>query len=276
MWRLWRLLTLNEKILSVSIILMIVGSLVSLLFFTNLPDPVTKSIRFTQGVGIACICLSLIGFIVFIFRRNRTTWPRKLHPVQLRDTPSIWSNGLEPCERCGEPNHFNPDEMLLTKFPCPGCGKYPWVIQTSFFVTFCLYWATVIAWIFGGAADVWSLPGKLEGVLIVIGGFFGYIIVLYCVLGLWYRVVKRRIKRKIAKLKIQLSQNPGNIELMGRVSTLYSFLKYWYSCLVISEEALRFNPENHLIKERVDYARAAVKDPNIHFNNLLHKALADL
>ena len=187
--------------------------------------------------------------------------PGEIHPAQLVDASSTWSIGLVACERCGEPNYYNPEEKLLTKVPCPGCGKYPWANTTFFVVTFLLYWITVIVWLLGGGSGLWRMPGDLVATLSVIGGFLGYILVFLCVAGLRAMVLKRRIRRKISQLEIQRSQNPGNVELLGKLSSLYSFLLNWEDSLAIAEEALRLNPENHLIKGRVDYARAAVSDP---------------
>ena len=60
-----------EDILITSTVLMIFGILITYFFFTDLPEPVGKSILIWQKIGIGSIILSLIGFFVFIFGRYK-------------------------------------------------------------------------------------------------------------------------------------------------------------------------------------------------------------
>ena len=60
-----------EDILITSTVLLVFGILITYSFFTDLPEPVGKSILIWQKIGIGSIILSLIGFFVFIFGRYK-------------------------------------------------------------------------------------------------------------------------------------------------------------------------------------------------------------
>ena len=177
------------------------------------------------------------------------------------DSHGTWNPNLNPCEFCGEPNHLEPGQAVLTDQVCPGCGKNPWRNSAFFLLAFILYWAAVIIWLLGGGFDLWPLPNGFLMVLCVAGGFVIYILIFGCFSWCRARILKRRIRRKIATLEVLRAQNPGDVELLGKISTLYSFLWEWKATLSLAEQALLFDPENTLIKARVKYASEAVKNP---------------
>ena len=97
-------------------------------------------------------------------------------------------------------------------------------------------------------------------------GPLGFFILLGILLGIGILSKKRmqpKVMARIAALRVERAQRPEDVEILGKLFTLYQFVEEREHALTLAEQALLLDPDNANIKAHVQKYRSALRKDGV-------------
>ncbi len=171
------------------------------------------------------------------------------------DPSSSWSSDTSICPHCGDVFHAAPGRMLIQPNRCNSCGKNAtssgmWMILSipAYFIILLLFYP------FHSEAFEDGLLGPLA-----ILGFFALLGMLGKIGVLFKERMKPKVMARIAALRVERAQRPEDVELLGKLFTLYRWMEEHEHALTLAEQALLLDPDNANIKAHVQKYRSVLE-----------------
>ena len=176
-------------------------------------------------------------------------------PAVSFDPSSSWSSDTSICPHCGDVFHAAPGGRPLQPNRCNSCGKNAtssgmWMILSipAYFIVLLLFYP------FHSEAFEDGLLGPLA-----ILGFFALLGMLVKIGMLSKERMKPKVMARIAALRVERAQRPEDVELLGKLFTLYQFVEEREHALTLAEQALLLDPDNANIKAQVQKYRSGLE-----------------
>ena len=176
-------------------------------------------------------------------------------PAVSFDPSSSCSSDTSICPHCGDVFHAAPGGRPLQPNRCNSCGKNAtssgmWMILSipAYFIVLLLFYP------FHSEAFEDGLLGPLA-----ILGFFALLGMLGKIGMLSKERMKPKVMARIAALRVERAQRPEDVELLGKLFTLYQFVEEREHALTLAEQALLLDPDNANIKAQVQKYRSGLE-----------------
>lgn len=189
-------------------------------------------------------------------RRAKYLPPDLQHgPAVSFDPSSSWSSDTSICPHCWDVFHAAPGRMLIQPNRCNSCGKNAtssgmWMILSipAYFIVLLLLYP------FHSEAFEDGLLGPLAFL-----GFFALLGMLWKIGMLSKERMKPKVMARIAALRAERAQRPEDVELLGKLFTLYQLVEEHEHALTLAEQASLLDPDNANIRAQVETYRSTLR-----------------
>lgn len=191
-------------------------------------------------------------------RRAKHLPPDLQHgPAVSFDPSSSWSSDTSICPHCGDVFHSAPGRRPLQPNRCNSCGKNATSYSLWVICSLILYFGTgtVIVLFFWPEAGTTAADGMT---ILVLLAFFALLGIILKVGMLLKERMKPKVMARIAALRVARAQRPEDVELLGKLFTLYQFVEEREHALTLGEQALLLDPDNANIKAHVQKYRSVL------------------
>ena len=183
------------------------------------------------------------------------SYPSRGAPANPSDPFIFWSSGA-PCSRCGDVFVFDASKIRrpLQPIPCTSCGKNTNARLLCAVISIVAYFGALALLLLFFPETALSPAMELKAPL----GFF-------CVLGLIFAlasILKSKLQQKVAirihSLSAELERRPADMEILGKVFSLYRWQEQHEHAVRIAEYASQLNPDNAAIRNLIQTYRSTL------------------